>query len=167
MACTPAVDRGVGGQVELAEDSAYVCLDGLGCEVQLLGDAAVGAAFGEEGQHVALACCQIGERVAGDGRGDQFRDQSGIDDRAPKQQAGRSEVRVLFVFDPWRAAILLVADDKTGNWDRWYREAIPRAERLYETYLAERQKEMGRRRSPSCATKRRAGGSPRCVNVEA
>jgi len=84
-----------------------------------------------------------------------------------RQQAGRSEVRVLFVFDPWRAAILLVAVDKTGNWDRWYREAIPRAERLDETYLAERQKEMGRRRSPSCATKRRAGGSPRCVNVEA
>ena len=56
--------------------------------------------------------------------------------------AGRSEIRILFVFDPWRAAILLVAGDKAGNWDRWYRQAIPRAERLYEVYLAERRKEM-------------------------
>ncbi|MFI7055321.1 type II toxin-antitoxin system RelE/ParE family toxin [Streptosporangium canum] len=58
--------------------------------------------------------------------------------------AGRSEIRLLFVFDPWRAAILLVAGDKAGNWERWYREAIPRAERLYEIYLVDRQKEMTR-----------------------
>lgn len=57
---------------------------------------------------------------------------------------GRSEIRILFVFDPWRAAILLVAGDKAGNWERWYRDAIPRAERLYEIYLVERQKEMNR-----------------------
>ncbi|MEV4219926.1 type II toxin-antitoxin system RelE/ParE family toxin [Nonomuraea sp. NPDC049725] len=56
--------------------------------------------------------------------------------------ARRSEIRILFVFDPWRAAILLVAGDKAGNWERWYREAIPRAERLYEFYLVERHKEM-------------------------
>jgi hypothetical protein len=58
--------------------------------------------------------------------------------------AGRSEIRLLFVFDPWRAAILLVAGDRAGNWERWYREAIPRAERLYEIYLVDRQKEMTR-----------------------
>ncbi|MGP3958960.1 type II toxin-antitoxin system RelE/ParE family toxin [Nonomuraea sp. 3N208] len=57
---------------------------------------------------------------------------------------GRSEIRILFVFDPWRSAILLVAGDKAGNWERWYREAVPRAERLYEFYLVERHKEMGR-----------------------
>ncbi|MEQ4723694.1 type II toxin-antitoxin system RelE/ParE family toxin [Nonomuraea sp. B19D2] len=56
--------------------------------------------------------------------------------------AGRSEIRILFVFDPWRAAILLVAGDKAGNWRRWYQTSIPRAERLYEQYLAEREKEM-------------------------
>ncbi|MDP9848943.1 type II toxin-antitoxin system RelE/ParE family toxin [Streptosporangium lutulentum] len=56
--------------------------------------------------------------------------------------AGRSEIRILFVFDPWRAAILLVAGDKAGNWERWYREAIPRAQRLYEIYLVDRQKEI-------------------------
>lgn len=36
-----------------------------------------------------------------------------------------------------------VAGDKSGQWDRWYRAAIPRAEQLYDDYLAERRKEMG------------------------
>lgn len=40
--------------------------------------------------------------------------------------AGRSELRILFAFDPWRSAILLVAGDKSGNWRQWYRQAIPR-----------------------------------------
>ena len=57
--------------------------------------------------------------------------------------AGRSEIRILFVFDPWRSAILLVAGDKSGQWHRWYREAIPEAEQLYATYLKEREKEIG------------------------
>ena len=57
--------------------------------------------------------------------------------------SGRSEIRVLLVFDPWRSAILLVAGDKSGQWDKWYRIAIPRAEKLYDDYLAERRKEMG------------------------
>ena len=56
---------------------------------------------------------------------------------------GRSEVRIMFVFDPWRSAVLLVAGDKSGQWAHWYRQAIPQAEQLYEEYLAERQKEMG------------------------
>jgi hypothetical protein len=55
----------------------------------------------------------------------------------------RSEIRILLVFDPWRSAILLVAGDKSGQWDKWYRTAIPRAEQLYEDYLAERRKETG------------------------
>jgi hypothetical protein len=57
--------------------------------------------------------------------------------------AGRSEIRILLVFDPWRAAILLIAGDKSGQWEKWYRSAIPRAERMYEDYLAERRKERG------------------------
>jgi hypothetical protein len=28
---------------------------------------------------------------------------------------GRSEIRILFVFDPWRSAILILAGDKAGN----------------------------------------------------
>jgi hypothetical protein len=57
---------------------------------------------------------------------------------------GRSEVRILLVFDPWRSAVLLVAGDKSGQWSRWYRTAIPQAEQLYADYLAEREKETGR-----------------------
>lgn len=54
---------------------------------------------------------------------------------------GRSEVRILFVFDPWRSAILLVAGDKAGSWNKWYARMIPRAEQLYEVYLKERAEE--------------------------
>jgi hypothetical protein len=57
--------------------------------------------------------------------------------------AGRSEIRILLVFDPWRSVVLLVAGDKSGEWSKWYRTAIPRAEQLYDDYVAERRKEMG------------------------
>ena len=60
--------------------------------------------------------------------------------------SGRTEIRILFVFDPWRAAILLVAGDKSGQWTGWYKTAIPRAERLYAVYLNEREEELGVRR---------------------
>lgn len=49
--------------------------------------------------------------------------------------AGRSEIRILYVFDPRRNAVLLVAGDKAGKWKAWYREAIPLAEQRYEDYL--------------------------------
>jgi len=55
---------------------------------------------------------------------------------------GRSEIRILFCFDPWRSAILLIAGDKSGQWNRWYRHAIPEVERLYDTSLTEREKEI-------------------------
>lgn len=58
---------------------------------------------------------------------------------------GTSEIRILFAFDPWRSAILLVAGDKAGKWKRWYAETIPRAEHLYEIYLKERTEEDARR----------------------
>jgi len=57
--------------------------------------------------------------------------------------AGRTEVRILLVFDPWRSAVLLVAGDKSGQWSRWHRPAIPRAEQVHDDYLAERRKDMG------------------------
>jgi len=55
--------------------------------------------------------------------------------------AGRSEIRILFVFDPWRSAVLLLGGDKSGRWSRWYATAIPEAERLYAEYLEERRLE--------------------------
>jgi hypothetical protein len=50
---------------------------------------------------------------------------------------GRSEIRIIFAFDPTRSALLLLGGDKAGNWDRWYRENIPLAERLYIDYTTE------------------------------
>ncbi|MEV0805290.1 type II toxin-antitoxin system RelE/ParE family toxin [Micromonospora sp. NPDC050200] len=52
-------------------------------------------------------------------------------------------VRILFVFDPWRSSILLVAGDKAGQWNAWYRQAIPLAEQRYELYLKERAQQEG------------------------
>ncbi|HET9898245.1 MAG TPA: type II toxin-antitoxin system RelE/ParE family toxin [Streptosporangiaceae bacterium] len=49
--------------------------------------------------------------------------------------AGRSEIRILYVFDLRRNAVLLVAGDKAGQWAAWYRKAIPLAEERYELYL--------------------------------
>jgi hypothetical protein len=50
-------------------------------------------------------------------------------------------IRILFVFDPRRTAILLTGGDKAGDWKAWYREAIPEAERLYRVYLEELRRE--------------------------
>ena len=50
-------------------------------------------------------------------------------------------MRILFVFDPRRVAILLLGGDKTGRWQEWYNEAIPAADRLYDDYLAELRRE--------------------------
>lgn len=49
---------------------------------------------------------------------------------------GRSELRILFVFDPERQAILLTAGDKAGQWHSWYDEHIGLAEHRYEQWLA-------------------------------
>jgi hypothetical protein len=53
--------------------------------------------------------------------------------------AGRSEIRVLFAFDPTRSALLLLGGDKAGNWQRWYRQNIPIAEQLYLEYATEQE----------------------------
>jgi hypothetical protein len=52
--------------------------------------------------------------------------------------SGSSEVRILFIFDPARNVVLLVAGDKAGQWSTWYRQAIPLAEARYATYLKEK-----------------------------
>ena len=47
-------------------------------------------------------------------------------------------LRILFIFDPDRNAILLLGGDKTNRWEAWYVENIPRADTLYDRYLEER-----------------------------
>ncbi|WP_306307642.1 type II toxin-antitoxin system RelE/ParE family toxin [Nocardia paucivorans] len=53
---------------------------------------------------------------------------------------GNSEIRISFIFDPERNAVLLVAGDKSGDRQRRYREAIPTAERRYTEYPEERKR---------------------------
>jgi len=50
---------------------------------------------------------------------------------------GRSEIRIIFAFDPGRSALLLLGGDKSGNWQWWYRDNIPLAEQLYFEYTEE------------------------------
>jgi hypothetical protein len=54
---------------------------------------------------------------------------------------GTAEVRLLFVFDAEREAIVLVAGDKAGRWRTWYAEAIPLAEERYAAYQREADEE--------------------------
>jgi hypothetical protein len=73
-------------------------------------------------------------------RGDLGRRAAGVQ---PQRQAAcrrsygrhRSEIRILYIFDPRRNAVLLVAGDKAGKWEAWYRQAILLAEQRYEDYL--------------------------------
>jgi hypothetical protein len=48
---------------------------------------------------------------------------------------------VLFAFDPRRHAILLLGGDKSGKWEEWYETAVPAADALYDTHLAELREE--------------------------
>lgn len=49
--------------------------------------------------------------------------------------SGRSELRVLFAFDPERKAIFLVAGDKAGRWEKWYKVNIPIADDRFDDHL--------------------------------
>src|ERR1700691_452017 len=49
--------------------------------------------------------------------------------------AGRSEIRILYIFDPRRNAVLLAAGDKAGKWEAWHQQAIPLGEPRDEDYL--------------------------------
>ncbi|MBG0830977.1 type II toxin-antitoxin system RelE/ParE family toxin [Planomonospora sp. ID67723] len=48
---------------------------------------------------------------------------------------GRSEVRLIFFFDPWRQAVFLVAGDKSEDWDGWYGTAIKIAEERFARHM--------------------------------
>lgn len=52
-------------------------------------------------------------------------------------------LRALFAFDPRRHAVLLVGGDKAGQWERWYRRAVPEAEQLWQQHLDALDREAG------------------------
>ena len=47
----------------------------------------------------------------------------------------RSELRILFAFDPVRHGVMLLAGDKSGNWKKWYRDNIPVADDLFDYHI--------------------------------
>jgi len=51
------------------------------------------------------------------------------------QHEGRP-LRILFAFDPRRAAYLILGGDKTGD-KNWYSTFIPKAEKIYKQHLME------------------------------
>ena len=55
-----------------------------------------------------------------------------------------SQLRVLYAFDPRRAAILLIGGDKTGN-PGWYKKFVPIADDLFDQHLDALKKEAKKR----------------------
>ena len=55
------------------------------------------------------------------------------------QHKGRP-YRVLYAFDPRRAAILLIGGDKTGD-ERWHEVNVPLADEIYDRHIAALKKE--------------------------
>jgi hypothetical protein len=50
-------------------------------------------------------------------------------------KVGARQLRVLFAFDPRRAALLLIGGDKTGD-PKWYERFVPIADDLFDRHLA-------------------------------
>jgi hypothetical protein len=48
---------------------------------------------------------------------------------------GHTEIRILFAFDPAQQAVLLIAGDKSNNWQGWYRDNIKIADDRYTEWL--------------------------------
>lgn len=58
-----------------------------------------------------------------------------------RPRSGREvAIRVLFVFDPWSQAVLLVVGNKARDWAGWYKAAIPVAEAAYASWVAAERK---------------------------
>jgi len=60
--------------------------------------------------------------------------------RELRVQVQGNPLRVLYAFNPKRAAILLVGGDKTGD-ERWYEVHVPKADKLYDQHLEDLKKE--------------------------
>lgn len=61
-----------------------------------------------------------------------------------KELRGKVEarhLRVLFAFDPRRAALLLIGGDKTDN-PKWYEEFVPIADGLFDRHLGTLEQEQ-------------------------
>lgn len=70
---------------------------------------------------------------------------------------GRSEVRILFAFDPARQAIMLAAGNKAGRWTQWYDEKIKAADEMFAEHLAQFEDTKPKRRKRKKAQERVSG----------
>jgi hypothetical protein len=61
------------------------------------------------------------------------------------RSGSRVAVRILFAFDPWSQAVLLLAGDKAGDWERWYDRAIKQAEQRFADWLVSEREGRERR----------------------
>ncbi len=50
------------------------------------------------------------------------------------------DLRVLYAFDPWRTALLLLGGDKTDD-PNWYERFVPIADDLFDRHLREFKKQ--------------------------
>ena len=55
-----------------------------------------------------------------------------------RPRGAAKHIRILFIFDPRRSAVLLMGGNKKGQWEPWYRRAVPQADSRYERYLQEK-----------------------------
>ena len=60
--------------------------------------------------------------------------------RELRVRGGRSPIRVFYAFDPRQVSILLIGGHKSDG-DRFYRQYVPMADRLYDEYLEELRRE--------------------------
>jgi len=56
-------------------------------------------------------------------------------------KVGERQLRVLFAFDPRRAALLLIGGDKTDD-PKWYEEFVPIADDLFDRHLRALEREQ-------------------------
>jgi len=98
--------------------------------------------FGDLGRREQLAVLAAAERLADQGPNlgrpyvDSVATSSYHNMKELRPRGAGKNIRILFIFDRQRRAVLLLGGDKSRDPDRWYRKSISRADRLYERYLA-------------------------------
>ncbi len=66
--------------------------------------------------------------------------------RELRVQSGGHPIRVFYIFDPRRRAVLLIGGNKKGTGKRFYERFVSIAEKLFEVYLEETDQTNKRKR---------------------
>src|SRR6185369_2108995 len=131
--------------LQLHQDAVYVLFDGPFGDPELAGDAGVGAALGHEREHFTLPGGQRLKRVVAVPGGDEFLDETGIDDGASARDPPERVDELVYVGD---AILEEVAD------------ALPAGEQLHRVL------DLGMGRQDEDARLRELGpDNPRCLQA--